>query len=91
MTFSDPLARSARVFTARNNDGGEYRVLSIVITLELDPKSHDYKKPLVEKLSRAAKDYLAGSSEATAFILMNKPGDWGDRLSSRRGKQRRLK
>jgi hypothetical protein len=52
MTFSHPLARSASVFTARSNDGGEYRVLAIVTPLELDPKSHDYKKPFVEKLSK---------------------------------------
>ena len=49
MTFSHPLARSARVFTARNNDGGEYRVLSIVTTLELDAESHDYKKNACRK------------------------------------------
>ncbi|HEY5205713.1 MAG TPA: hypothetical protein VIJ63_14065 [Roseiarcus sp.] len=86
MTFSHPLARSARVFTARNNDGGEYRVLSIVTTLELDAESHDYKKTLVEKLSKAATDYLADSSEAAAFILMNRPGDWG--IVSRPGQKK---
>ena len=55
MIFSHPLARSASVFTAKNNDGSEYRVLAIVTTLELDPKSQNYKKLFVEKLSRAAK------------------------------------
>ena len=54
MIFSHPLARSASVFTAKNNDGSEYRVLAIVTTLELDPMSQNYKKPFVEKLSRAA-------------------------------------
>ena len=73
MIFSHPLARSASVFTAKNNDGSEYRVLAIVTTLELDPKSQNYKKPFVEKLSRAAKDYLADSDEAAAFVLMNRP------------------
>lgn len=81
MTFSHPLARSANVFTARSNDGGEYRVLAIVTTLELDPKSHDYKKPFVEKLSKVAADYLAGSGAASAFVLMNRPKDWDDRSS----------
>jgi hypothetical protein len=42
-----------------------YRVLAIVTTLELDPKSQNYKKPFVEKLSRAARDYLADSDDAT--------------------------
>ena len=82
MIFSHPLARSASVFTAKNNDGSEYRVLAIVTTLELDPKSQNYKKPFVEKLSRAATDYLAHSDEAAAFVLMNRPRDWGASLSS---------
>ena len=54
MNFSHPLARSASVFAAKNNDGSEYRVLAIVTTLELDPKSQNYKRLFVEKLSRAA-------------------------------------
>jgi hypothetical protein len=82
MIFSHPLARGASVFTAKNNDGSEYRVLAIVTTLELDPKSQN-KKALVEKLSKAARDYLADTDEAAAFVLMNRPGDWGARLSSR--------
>ena len=81
MTFSHPLARSASVFTAKNNDGSEYRVLAIATTLELDPKSRSYKKPFVEKLSKAATDYLAHSNEAAAFVLMNRPRDWVDRSS----------
>jgi hypothetical protein len=76
MTFSHPLARSAGVFTAKNIDGSEYRVLAIVTTLELDPKRQNHKKAFVEKLSKAAKDYLADSDKATAFVLMNRPRDW---------------
>ena len=71
MIFSHPLARSASIFTAKNNDGSEYRVLAIVTTL---------KKPFVEKLSRAARDYLADSEEVV--VLMNRPRDWGAHLSS---------
>src|SRR5580693_493692 len=88
MIFSHPLARSASVFTAKNNNGSEYRVLAIVTTLELDPRSQNYKKPFVEKLSRAARDYLADSEEAAAFILMNRPRDWGAHLSSGGGARR---
>jgi hypothetical protein len=84
MMFSHPLARSASVFTAKNNDGIEYRVLAIVTTLELDPRSQNYKKLFVEKLSRAARDYLADSDEAAAFLLMNRPRDWWARSSSGR-------
>jgi len=82
MTFLHPLARSASVFIAKNDDGGEYRVLAIATTLELDPKSHTYKKSFVEKLSEAATDYIANSNEAAAFILMNRPTDWLDRSPS---------
>ena len=44
MTFSHPLARGAKEFSARNLEGKEHTVLAIVTTLELDPKSHNYKK-----------------------------------------------
>ena len=91
MTFSHPLARSANVFTAKNNDGSEYRVLAIATTLELDSQSHNYKKPFVERLSKAATDYLAGSNEAAAFVLMNRPRDWLDRSSSKEGARGRTK
>jgi hypothetical protein len=89
MIFSHPLARRASVFTAKNNDGSEHRVLAIVTTLELDPKSHNYKRLFAEKLSRAGRDYLADSDEASAFILMNRPRDWGANLSSGGGAPRR--
>jgi hypothetical protein len=89
MIFAHPLARSASVFTAKNNDGSEYRVLAIVTTLELDPKSQDYNKPFVERLSRAARDYLADSDEASAFILMNRPRDWQAHSSPGVGARRR--
>jgi hypothetical protein len=89
MKFSHPLARSASLFTAKNNDGSEYRALAIVTTLELDPKSQNYKKPFVEKLSRAAKEYLADSDDATAFVLMNRPRDWRAHSSSAEGARRR--
>ena len=89
MIFSHPLARNASVFTAKNNDGSEYRVLAIVTTLELDAKSQNYKKCFVEKLSRAAKDYLADSDKATAFVLMNRPKDWGSKSPLGGGAERR--
>jgi hypothetical protein len=66
-------------------------VLAIVTTLELDPQSHNYKKPFVEKLSKAARDYLAGSDKAAAFVLMNRPRDWRDRSSSGQGEQSRAR
>jgi hypothetical protein len=43
-------------------------VLAIVTTLGLAPKSQNYKKPFVDKLSRAAGIYLANSDEAAALF-----------------------
>jgi len=76
MTFSHPLARGASIFTANDSEGNKHHVLAVVTTLELDPMSHNYKKPFVEKLSMAARKYLADSGKASAFVLMNRPSDW---------------
>jgi hypothetical protein len=69
--FIHPLARAARVWRAESHDGSEQRVLVIVTTMELDPKHTRYQKKLVEKLSHAAKEYLAQSSDATRFLIIN--------------------
>jgi hypothetical protein len=74
--FTHPLARAARVYRAEGLDGSEQSVLVIVTTITLDPKSGRYNDRLVERLSRAAKGYLALSSKATAFVLINRPKDW---------------
>ena len=76
MAFSHPLARGAKVWTARAHDGGEQRVLVIVTTIPLDPGEKGYKKSLVERLSRAARDYLADSNDAASFMLMSRLRDW---------------
>ena len=77
MTFSHPLARGAKVWTAKAHDGSESRVLVIVTTIPLESGEKGYKKSLVERLTRAARDYLAGSNEAASFILMHRLRDWG--------------
>ena len=76
MTFSHPLARAAKVWTAKTPDGGEQRILVIVTTIPLEPSNKDYKKSLVERLSRAAGDYLADSKEAASFLLVSRTRDW---------------
>ena len=76
MAFSHPLARGAKVWTAKAQDGGEQRVLVIVTTISLEPNDKGYKKSLVERLSRAAGDYLADSNEAASFLLMSRMRDW---------------
>jgi len=77
MTFSHPLARDAKVWMAHSRDGREQPVLVVVTTIELDPSSPRYKKLLVQRLSVAARDYLAKSAKATGFVLMSRPRDWG--------------
>jgi hypothetical protein len=77
MPFSHPLARSAKVLVAQRADGTEQQILVIATTAELDPQSERYKKRTVEKLSAAARDYLARSDCVTAFLLMNPMKDWG--------------
>jgi hypothetical protein len=84
MTFSHPLARSTKVFVAHGRDGTEQQILVIATTAELDPQSERYKKRLVEKLSAAARDYVARSDRVTAFILMNPPKDWRRFAETRR-------
>jgi hypothetical protein len=50
----------------------------IVTTIPLEPHDKGYKKSLVERLSRAARDYLADSKEAASFLLMSRMRDWSE-------------
>jgi hypothetical protein len=76
MAFVHPLARGAKVWTAQSHDGGEQRILVIVTTIALEPGQKGYKKSLVERLSRAAREYLGNSNEAASFVLVNRLRDW---------------
>ena len=76
MAFVHPLARGAKVWTAKNEDDSEQRILVIVTTIPLDADQKRYKRSLVERLSRAARDYLAESKEAGSFVLINRLRDW---------------
>jgi hypothetical protein len=76
MSFSHPLARGAKVWVAHGPDDAERRVLVIATTLPLQPDEKGYKKSMIEKLSRAARDHLAGSKEADSFMLINRLRDW---------------
>ena len=76
MSFVLPLARGAKVWAAKGHDESEQRVLVIVTTIKLDPDEKGYKKSLVEKLSRAAREHLAQSKEAESFMLISRLRDW---------------
>ncbi len=64
------------MWTAQGHDDGEQRVLVIVTTIPLDPAEKGYKKSLVEKLSRAAREHLAESKDAKSFMLISRLRDW---------------
>jgi hypothetical protein len=76
MAFVHPLARGAKVWIARGHDDSESRILVIVTTLPLEPGHKGYKKSMVEKLSRAAREHLAESNDADAYLLVNRLRDW---------------
>ena len=76
MPFVHPLARAAKVWTAKGSDDSEHKVLVIVTTIPLDAKDKGYKKSLIEKLARSAKDYLASTKEAESFVMINRLRDW---------------
>jgi hypothetical protein len=76
MGFVHPLSRGAKVWTAIGHDDSEQRILVIVTTIALDSSQKGFKKSLVEKLSRAAREHLAESKEAQAFVLINRLRDW---------------
>ena len=77
MAFAHPLARAAKVWTARGPDDSEQRILVIVTTIPLGADRKGYKKSLVEKLARAARDHVAQSKEAGSYVLINRLRDWG--------------
>ena len=60
----------------KGKDDSEQRILVVVTTVPLDPGQKGYKKSLVEKLSRAAREHLAESKEAETFVLINRLRDW---------------
>jgi hypothetical protein len=76
MAFVHPLARGAKVWTAKSGDDSEHRILVIVTTVLLDSHHKSYKKSLVEKLSRAAHEHLAESKDAESFVLINRLREW---------------
>ncbi len=76
MSFTHPLAKKAKVWPCVVADGGEQRVLVIITSLPLDSNDEHYKQKLVDRLSEAARSYLAESGEAAGYMLMNRAKDW---------------
>ena len=76
MAFAHPLARVAKIWTARGQDGLEQHVLVVVTTVPLEKGHKGYKKALVDKLSHAVQDHLKETNEAGAYMLVNRMRDW---------------
>lgn len=74
MKFSHPLARSAKVWSAEFAEGAPRTVLTVVTTLELDPDHKKFKAEQVDRLTAAARTFVADHPDkAAGFVLMNKP------------------
>ena len=76
MEFSHPLARGARVWPLKHRDGADQHLLVILTTLVLDPKSERYRPKMVERLSRAAQEFIAELPDLAGFSLINRFRDW---------------
>jgi hypothetical protein len=68
----------------RTHDGQERQILAVVTMVELDPKNVRYRKGLVDRLSAAARAYLATSDQVKEFVLMSRPKDWRQPAEARR-------
>ena len=76
MKFSHPLARSAKVWPAHLTTGSDHNVLVVVTTLELDAEHKKFKSEQVERLSDAARAFLAENpGKADGFVLVRKSKD----------------
>jgi hypothetical protein len=75
--FKHPLARRAKVWISKTRDGVAQPLLVVVTTLALDHKADDYRKKLVDKLDKAAGEYVAQSPELAGYLLVNRPKEWG--------------
>jgi hypothetical protein len=74
--FKHPLARRATVATAHPRKGGEQKMLLIVTTLELDPKSKGFSASNVERLHDAAKAHLAEAPDLGGYLIVDRPKEW---------------
>ena len=81
MAFKHPLARGAHIWVAKTLDNRDHPTLVIVTTIALDASQRNYKKSLVDKLSAAAREYLAETKEADSYVLINRLRDWKTRAT----------
>lgn len=75
-SFKHPLARKAKVWTAKTREGGEKRLLIVVTTLDLHPADKGYNDAHVGRLTQAIEDFVAAKADLDGYALVNRPKDW---------------
>ncbi len=76
MNFTHPLARGAKVWTAKLADGETRRILVIVTNAALDPESKNYNPQTIDRLTAAAEDFLGETGAADGYLFANRLRDW---------------
>ena len=73
MKFSHPLARGSRLGSVESLDGVAQEVLVIITTLELDPGHKKFKVDNVDRLRRAAREFLETHFPGVRDIVLLNP------------------
>lgn len=73
MKFTHPLARGSYLWRFESIEGKPQDVLVVVTTLELDDSRKRFKKDKVERLRRAARDYLKEHTPSVHHLLFMNP------------------
>ena len=74
--FKHPLARDAKVWAAKTDDG-DRNILVVITTIKLGAKGDSKSSRLAEKLSKAVAEYAQTLDGVHGFMLMNRAKDWG--------------
>lgn len=76
MDFSHPLARGAKVWTARLRTGEARKILIIVTNAELNAQKKKYNPDNVARLTDAAEAFLEENPDIDGYVLANRLRDW---------------
>jgi hypothetical protein len=74
--FEHPLARRAKVWVARDRDGGERNLLVVVTTLALDAEHKGYNAKHLDRLNGAIVEFLAHAPDLSGYVIVNRLKDW---------------
>lgn len=74
--FKHPLARRAKIWAAKTREGADQNLLIVVTTLELNPKQEAYSQKHVDRLAKAAQEFVAETPDLDGCVLVNRPKEW---------------